>query len=464
MSTLHKDLSRIVDSDRLLEGASERALHAVDESSHTPNEPEIVAYPETTEEISSLLGWAYERGVAVTAWGAGTSLEGNPIPLEGGIVLDMSRMQQIRQLWPEDLQVRVQAGRPFHELNERLARHGLFFAPDPGASATIGGMIANNAGGVHAIKYGVTRDCVRGLQVVLADGRVIETGTRARKSSSSYDLTRLFIGSEGTLGIITEATLQLSGLPPHVMAIVATFPTMQQAAQTVTELMQAGLEPAALEIMAPDVNPLVNDLKGLQLDPQPTLLMEFHGSSATGLAEEIEFVRELCDANKVAHFDSGLGRDDRDRLWAGRYAVHEAIQVEAQGRDTLIVDVAVPVSAFPAIVDTAEDELRRHELEGYAFGHAGDGNLHVEILVDGSDETAWDRASAANEAMVHQALELDGTATGEHGIGIGKQPFMPQEHGSALQVMQQIKATLDPKNILNPGKKLNRRSGTIKAH
>ncbi|MFQ5795360.1 MAG: FAD-binding oxidoreductase [Candidatus Bipolaricaulia bacterium] len=445
-------LNAIVGAKRMTTGASELDLHAGDESFHERHRPDVVIYPASTEEVSRILAWANERRVPVTAWGAGTSLEGNPIPIHGGIVLDMHRMDQIVNVWPEDLQVRVQAGVVFTDLNDRLRRYGLFFPPDPGASATIGGMIANNAGGIRAVKYGVTRDHALGLQVVLADGRIIETGSRSIKSSSGYDLTRLFVGSEGTLGVITEATLRLTGIPEEVMAAVVPFASVEDAARAVSEIIGTGLSPSALELVDEEIISLINRFKGLTLEERPTLLIEFHGSSRTGLEEEIDFAREICSANGATAFDTGIGREERDRLWEARYAVHEAIRHAFSQYASIVADVAVPISRFPEIVRYVKQVAHKTGIPGLAFGHAGDGNLHVELVADLQNEEEWRQTNRANDAIVEYALDLGGTATGEHGIGIGKRKFMAREHGESLKVMEQIKKTFDPNDILNPGK------------
>jgi D-lactate dehydrogenase (cytochrome) len=395
---------------------------------------------------------ANARKISVTARGAGTSIEGNPVPLFGGIVLDMQRFDKILEIRPADFIAVVEAGVGYKDLNKAAGRYGLFFPPDPGAGAMIGGMIANNASGVRTIKYGATKDYVLKLTVVLANGEIIETGSLATKSSSGYDLNRLFVGSEGTLGIITQATLRLAGLPAHFSAALATFTTIEAAAQAVFEIMRWGFSPAALEILTTELVTMLNRDSELGLREEPTLFMEFHGASEVALEEELGPVEELCRDAGALSFQSGLGIGERNKLWEARYEVYESIKRTHPGADPFVADIAVPISRYPEIVKYAEEVVRDYGIIGYPFGHAGDGNVHLVFMGDAQDKEGWDRIQKANKAIVTRALELEGTCTGEHGVGIGKRQFMQQEHGKSLEVMRQIKALLDPQGILNPGK------------
>jgi D-lactate dehydrogenase (cytochrome) len=447
-------LYSVVGRDRISTGTSELDLHSHDESGHPSHRPHAVVWPHSTEEISKIVAYANEYEIPITPYAAGTSLEGNPIPVQGGIVLDMRKMDQILDIRPEDLQVTVQPGLDFKKLNDRLKKHGLFFPPDPGATATIGGMVANNAKGIRAIKYGSTGDQVLSLEVVLPDGRIIRCGTRAMRSSSGYDLVKLFVGSEGTLGVITEVTLRLTGLPREFMAAVACFDSVAHATHSVVQMVQAGLAPAALEFIDTDIIRLVNHFKQMKMHEAPTLFIECQGSSRVALEDEIRFVKELCDGNGCKTFAAGVGREERDRLWEARYSVHESIRCAYPGRRGYVVDVAVPISAYPEIVRFADEAITSRKLVGPAFGHAGEGNLHAEILFAPNDPAQQALAKEANHAIVHQALALGGTATGEHGVGIGKREFMPKEHGASLELMKQIKKLIDPHGIMNPGKKV----------
>jgi D-lactate dehydrogenase (cytochrome) len=442
----------MVGAERMSTGESVLELHSKDESFHQKRKPDVVVWPLRTEEISQILKMANEKRIPVTPWGAGTSLEGNPIPVEGGIVLDLQQMNHILEFRAEDLQVRVEAGVIYKELNEYLSRFGLFFPPDPGAAATVGGMVGNNASGIRTVKYGATKDFVLSMVVVRPSGEVMQVGTNAIKSSSGYDLCRLFVGSEGTLGVVTEVTLRLIGLPAEFMAAVAQFNLIREATDTVSQIMRSGLSPAALEFLdAPTVR-VVNQFKKLSLKERPTLFIEFHGASAVGLKEEVEIVKEICVEHRSLEFDSGIGREERNRLWEARYGVRESIQVSNPGFYRLVIDTAVPISKYPDMMEWAQKIVEKKGLKGYAFGHAGSGNLHMEIMGIPEEKAQWKKVQEAEEEIVYFALECGGTATGEHGIGIGKKKFMEKEHGESLLLMKQIKNLLDPNGIMNPGK------------
>lgn len=451
-SKVIEDIQSLVGDERISTGESVLDLHSKDESFHPRRRPELVVWPHTAEEISKILRIANEERIPVTPWGAGTSLEGNPIPVEGGIVLNLQQMNRILDFRREDLQVRVEGGVIYKELNQYLSHQGLFFPPDPGASATIGGMVANNASGIRTIKYGATKDFVLNMAIVLPSGEIIRAGTNATKSSSGYDLCRLFIGSEGTLGVFTEVTLRLVGLPAEFMAAVAQFESIREATQTVFEMMQSGLSPAALELLDAPTIQVVNRFKKLTYEEKPTLFIEFHGVSVSGLKEELELVKEICEDNRTLRFISGIGREDRNRLWEARYEVHEAIKVNHPGLSPLVIDTAVPISKYPEMVQWSQKAVEKSGLKGYAFGHAGSGNLHLEILGYPEDSANWQKVEETAEQIVAFALECHGTATGEHGIGIGKRKFMRREHGESLKLMRQIKDLLDPNGIMNPGK------------
>lgn len=431
---------------------ADRDQHARDQSFHEAHRPEVVIWPASAEEISAILRYANRHRIPVTPWGAGTSLEGNPIPLYGGIVLDTMRMNKILGVRPSDFQVDVQAGVKYKDMNEVLVRHGLFFAPDPGANASIGGMIANNAAGTRTPRYGTTKDNVLRLEVILASGEIIRTGTRAVKSSSGYDLVHLFIGSEGTLGVVTEATLQLAPLPDKFSAAIASFPSLEGATQAVSCIMGSGIVPAALEFLDPVTVRTLNASGDIKLPEQPTLMMEFHSATDAGLAEELAVVEEICKEEGCLRFEAGLGRGERDRLWRVRHQTYEILVRSNPGRAFLIVDVAVPISDYPRLVEMAAEAMSERGLQGYLVGHAGDGNLHPTIPYTPGDADSYALASAAEEAIVEFAIAMGGTATGEHGVGIGKRRFMTLEHKSSLGIMRAIKSTLDPNGILNPGK------------
>jgi D-lactate dehydrogenase (cytochrome) len=445
-------LSALVDSARFSTGQSNRELHLHDISAHRGTLPAGIIWPVSTEEVSKILAWAYEQDVPVTPWGAGTSTEGNPVPTRGGLVMDMTRMNKILDIRPQDLQTDVQPGVLRKELNRQAGKQGLFFPVDPGADATIGGMIANNASGVQTIKYGATKDYVMKLTVVLPQGNVIHTGCKAHKSSSGYDLSRLFVGSEGTLGVVTAATLRLTGIPSHHLAVTITFNQLEEASRAVAVMIGSGLEPAALELLTPELINLMNREKDLGLPEEPSLFCEFHGISKATLKETADLAKELCEDCGATRVRFGMEASQRAELWRARHEAWETIHRGHPGKETLIVDAAVPISRYPEMIIFSQKLVDENNATGYVFGHAGDGNLHVVLVGDPNDDQQWSVLEHINTQIVTQAVELGGTCTGEHGIGIGKRQFMELEHGQSYQLMRQIKDLIDPKGLLNPGK------------
>ena len=445
-------LKSLVGEERVSRGQSNLTIHSHDESFHAGYFPDVVVWPKKTEEVSTILSHANKRKIPVTPWGVGTSLEGNPLPMYKGIVLDFDQMDKILAIRAEDFQVDVQAGVKYQDMNKALRWNGLFFAPDPGANATIGGMIGNNASGVRTVKYGGTRDNVAKLTVVLANGDVIHPGNFAQKSSSGYDLVHLIIGSEGTLGIVTEATLKLAGIPERFSAAVATFPTVKQATQAVYDIMGLGLGPAALELLDVSTIKVINNEAQAGLKEAPTLFIEFTGTSDVALNEDVKFAETICADNGSSGFQAGVGRDERNRLWENRHKAYEYIKRSNPGQDFMILDTAVPLSKYQEMVEFAVETIEKFRIKGYAFGHAGDGNLHLVIAGDFSDAAFCKKRDEANFEIVSHAIAMGGTATGEHGVGIGKRKFMSLEHGESLDLMKQIKKMMDPNGILNPGK------------
>ena len=445
-------LSAMVAPDRFSTGQSNRELHTHDISPHHGPLPAGIIWPTGTEEVAKILSWSYARDIPVTPWGAGTSTEGNPVPTRGGLVLDMIRMDKIIEIRPQDLQADVQPGVLRKELNRRTGKYGLFFPVDPGADASIGGMIANNASGVKTVKYGATKDYVMKLTLVLPRGNIIHTGCKANKSSSGYDLTRLFVGSEGTLGIVTEATLKLTGIPSHHLATTINFKDLESASAAVAVLMGSGLEPAALELLPPGLISLMNREKNLNIPEVPSLFCEFHGVSKTALQETADLAKELCEDCGATGFKYGIEEKDRKELWRARHEAWETIHRAHPKKETLIVDAAVPISRYPDMIVYSQNLVDEYQVDGYVFGHAGDGNLHVVLAGDPADDLEWSTLEKINHAIVEKAVELGGTCTGEHGVGIGKRKFMQLEHGESYQLMRQIKELIDPKGLLNPGK------------
>lgn len=448
-------LQQLLSPDRVSTAASERAIHSADMSAHVPSLPDAIAWPETTEEVSAILRLAAEHRLPVTGWGAGSSLEGNPIPVRGGLVVDFGRMNRIVAIHDADFQITVQPGIHYKDMNKVLERYGLFFAPDPGANASIGGMIANNAAGTRTVKYGATRDNVLALEVVLAGGEIIRTGSRAVKQSAGYDLTHLIIGSEGTLGLVTEATLRLAPLPEHFSAALATFATTAAAAQAVYQIIGSGVGPAALELLDPVAIEYMNRDDEIDLPVAPTLLMEFHGPTVESLNVELDLVRAICAETGATHVEMVVGREDRNRLWRGRHQLGEILIRAHPGTRHVIADVAVPISHYPELAAYGAELMAAMDIRGTLFGHAGDGNMHTHTVAPEGDAEGLAQLHVYNDRLVMKAIELGGTCTGEHGVGIGKQKYLAAEHGeAAVAVMRRLKATLDPHGILNPGKVL----------
>ncbi len=426
--------------------------YARDESSQPAQTPLAVVWPETAEQVAAVLGLCNRHRVPVTARGGGSSLEGNAVPSPDGIVLSLERMNKILEVLPQDFQCRLQPGVIYDDLNRRLARDGLFFAPGPssGDVATIGGMIGNNAGGLNALRYGVTRDHVLRLQVALADGSLLWFGTRAMKTSSGFDLVRLMVGSEGLLGVVTEIVLRLHGLPERKTAM-ARFETLEAAAQAVFEIMSSGIVPGALELIDENSIAHINRYKGWDWPETPTLIFEFHGAPS-GIAEEVEMAREICAGLGASYFEVAETPARREQLWAGRKEITNAEKALYPDHIMLKGDIAVPLSHYAAAVQKAQALGEQYGLAVSIFGHAGDGNIHWHTLVPPSDAAALERGEQAAADLIRYALSVGGTATAEHGIGLAKRAFLLEEHGAAVEVMKRIKQALDPNGILNPGK------------
>ena len=445
-----EQLVQIVGAANISTAQADLDLHARDQSFHAGHSAEVVVWPQTGEQVASVLRLANEQRIPVTPWGVGTSLEGNPIPVYGGILLTFERMTNIIEVHADDFQVTVQPGIGHKDLNAQLARYGLFFAPDPGANATIGGMLANNAAGIRTVKYGASKDNVLQMKVALADGRLIRVGSRSIKQSAGYDLLHLFVGSEGTLGIITEATLKLVPVAEHMSAALAGFETVADAVQAVVAIRGSGLDPAALEFIDAQHAAMLRNAEGVDLTDHPTLFMEFHAAHAESLAMGLAMVQEICEEMGAVNFRSTTDATERKRLWHARHASFEITLRTFPTKKFFLGDVAVPISAYPALIEYIEQVRDDYGVDLFMIGHAGDGNIHVELPYETDDE--YLRCAEINALIVRKAQDLHGTATGEHGVGIGKARYMAYEHGPALDVMRSIKQTLDPNGILNPGK------------
>lgn len=447
------DRLRAILGTRLSLSAADRNQHAQSETFHRSPPPDAVAWPETADEVSAVLAACNAAGVAVIAWGTGTSLEGHALAVQGGVTLDLSRMDRVIELRPADMQATVQPGVTRESLNADLRATGLFFPVDPGANASLGGMAATRASGTTAVRYGTMRDNVLALQVVLADGRIIRTGTRAAKSSAGYDLTGLFVGSEGTLGVITELTLRLHGQPEDVAAAVCAFDSLAQAVDCVGATIQSGIGMARIEFVDAATVRAFNLGSGTTLPEQPHLMIEFHGSPAA-VREDAARFGEIAAEYGARDFDWATTPADRARLWRMRHGAYHACLALRPGATGLTTDVCVPMSHLPAAVQAAADDIAAEGMIGPILGHVGDGNFHSVLLVDPGSAAEIAAAKRIALRMAERALAVGGTISGEHGVGIGKRGLMAAQHGEAWQVMGQIKAALDPRGILNPGKLL----------
>jgi D-lactate dehydrogenase (cytochrome) len=437
--------------DRVSTAPAALAEHGQSESLVTAGLPEAVVFPRSTDEVAALARWSAAHRVPLIGWGAGTSLEGHALAVRGGVTVDFRDMAAVLDIRAEDRLARVQPGITREALNQALRATGLMFPVDPGANASLGGMASTRASGTTAVRYGTMRDNVRGLTVVLAGGEVIRTGTAAPKSAAGYDLTALFVGAEGTLGLITELTLRLSAQPEAVMTAVAAFPTVRASIDCVIATMQMGLAPARIEFLDEATVAACNAFSRLNLPGQPQLLVEFHGHPQA-LAEDVGRFRDLAQGFGGEGLDWADRQEDRTRLWAARHSAYRAILAARPGARAVVTDVCVPISALADAVEETRADIAAAGLPGPILGHVGDGNFHAILLVDPArpDEAATAHALAAR--MADRALRLGGTITGEHGVGFGKAPYMAAEHGAAWPVMGRIKAALDPLGLMNPGK------------
>jgi D-lactate dehydrogenase (cytochrome) len=447
---LISQISAIVGESNCSTADIQRELHSKDQSMFPPTLPDVVVWVETAEQVSEILILANTHRIPVTPWGVGTSLEGNPMPIHGGILISFQKMADVVEVHADDFQVTVQPGIGYKDLNEKLARYGLFFPPDPGANATIGGMIANNAAGIRTVKYGATRDNVLSLQVVLADGRILRLGSRSVKQSSGYDLVHLMIGSEGTLGIVIEATLKLAPIAEHKIAVQAVFETVAQAVETVVAIRGSGLDPVALEFIDRHMAWMMNNNPNVELEEKPQLFMEFHATHEDALEQTIVFIREICEDIGATKIHATADSKKRANLWYARHHAFESFQRAHPNKRAYLNDVAVPISVYPELVNFIHKLRETAPIPAYMLGHAGDGNIHVVFPFGDDDE--YQIASELNARIVEKAISMGGTATGEHGVGMGKIRFMKQEHGEAFEVMRSIKQVLDPNGIMNPGK------------
>ena len=437
--------------DRLSTSAAICAQHGKDESYHQAHAPDAVAFPRNTEEVAAIVKLCARHQTPVIAFGTGTSLEGHVAALKGGICVDMTQMNAILRVNAEDLDATVEAGVTRKQLNEHLRDTGLFFPIDPGADASLGGMAATRASGTNAVRYGTMRENVLSLTVVLADGRVIRTARRARKSAAGYDLTRLFVGSEGTLGVITELTVRLYGIPEAISAAVCAFPTLENAVDTVISTIQAGVPVARIELLDEAQMAAINKYSKLDHQVAPTLFFEFHGSPG-GVAEQSETVKSIAAEYGGADFRWATTAEQRSKLWQARHDAYYAALALRPGSKGWATDVCVPISRLAECIRETKQDLAQSPIPSALVGHVGDGNFHLVFMIDPDRPEEIAEASRLNDRMVARALSMEGTCTGEHGVGYGKMNFLIAEHGEAVSVMRTIKRALDPDNIMNPGK------------
>ena len=441
----------IGDPARVSTGDSERDLHAADITFHPPHRPDVVVHVRTTEEVSAVLTLAAERRVPVTPFAAGTSLEGHVIPVAGGISLDLTRMDRILAITPEDLTATVQPGVTRSALERAAAEHGLFFPVDPGADATLGGMAATNAAGTTTVRYGKMRANVLALEAVLPGGSVIRAGSGASKTSAGYDLLGLLIGSEGTLAVITELTVRLFGIPEHAVVLRISFPDVTAAARAAVAMVAAGAGVTRVELLDGWTVSAINAHEGTDLPPVPTLFVEAAGTEQS-VTSDLELVRTLAEGEGAEELVAERDPTARARLWAARHAAAYAAAAAAPGKLPRATDVCVPLSELAGAVALARAEVDRRGLVAGIVGHAGDGNVHVALHVDPGDPAELASADELTDVLVADALARGGTCTGEHGIGLGKRDALQREHPDLIPLMRGIKDVFDPHGIMNPGK------------
>ena len=438
--------------DRLSTGESIREIHGRDEAYSTPALPDAVAFPESTEEVSKIMKICSQFQVPVVPFGIGTSLEGHVIPIHGGISVDTSRMNKVLEIHESDLDAVVQPGVSRTQLNDELRATGLMFTVDPGADATLGGMAATRASGTNTVRYGTMRENVMALEVVLPDGTIIQTGSRARKSSAGYDLTHLFVGSEGTLGIITELTVRLFGQPETILAATCAYETVDDAVNTVIMAIQMGIPLARVELLDEMQMKGMNIFNpDLNLPEKPHLFLEYHGSEAS-VKEQVELFEGVAEEFGVSDFAWATKVEDRNHLWAARHNAYYAGKSLRKGCESVITDCCVPVSNLADCISRTKELIQDAGMIAPIVGHVGDGNFHLLILFDPKDPDEFVRAKSLASEVNRVALSFGGTVTGEHGVGTGKKEYMLEEHGNAYALMATLKRAIDPNNIMNPGK------------
>ena len=431
---------------------STRANYARGEDTYDPVLSKAVVFPETNEEVSKILSLCNKHKVPVVPFGTGTSLEGNVVGNEKGITISLEKMNKILSVNVEDFDCRVQACVTKEQLNEHLREDGVFFPIDPGANAAIGGMASTSASGTMAVKYGTMKTVITGLTVVLPTGEIINTGSRTKKTSAGYNLTNLFIGSEGTLGIITEIQLRLSPIPESIMSAVCHFPSLERAVQTAQQVIQYGVPIARIEMLNKDQMEIsINYSKLKDIEPVPTLFFEFHGSEVSN-QENIKIVEEISEDNSGSSFKWAKDLEERNKLWKARWDVYYSVKALINNGRVYSTDVCLPISNITECVNFAEQETKKLGLRAPMVGHLGDGNFHVILPYDPKEEGTYDKIRDFSDSLIKKTLELNGTITGEHGVGLHKKAYLMQEHGDCIPLMKIIKKSIDQNNIMNPGK------------
>jgi len=447
-------LTEIVGADHFTDQLEELVPYSYDASMNI-HRPDAAVWPESTEQIAEIVKFANEYKIPVVPRGAGTSLSGGVIPIKGGIILDLSRMNRILEISVENRYARVQAGVVCDDLNRQLAKHGFTFPPDPASStvATIGGNVATNAGGIKGAKYGTTRDYVLGLQVVLPSGEVMRTGSYTMKCVSGYDLAKLFVGAEGTLGVIAEVTLKINPLPRHAMTAVATYAKLEDAGKAIFQTMTSGVLPSVMEILDKVTLKSIKENTDLDLpQAEAMILTETDGYTWEEVEAQMEVVLRILKQNNPSLIKTAKDEKERLSLWKARKSAYATLA--RTSTSFVLDDVTVPISRIPELLVGIQDIAQRHGLQVATYGHAGDGNLHPQILYDEYNPVTVEKMERVEEAIFHLAISLKGTLTGEHGIGLSKANYMTLEHDSVeMALMRQIKRTLDPNNIMNPGKR-----------
>ena len=448
---LQSELKKILNG-RFSKSESTRANYARGEDTYDPVLSKAVVFPETNEEVSKILKLCNEHKIPVVPFGTGTSLEGNVVGNENGITISLEKMNKVLSVNAEDFDCRVQACVTKEQLNEYLREDGVFFPIDPGANAAIGGMASTSASGTMAVKYGTMKTVISGLTVVLPNGDIINTGGRTKKTSAGYNLTNLFIGSEGTLGIITEVHLRLSPIPESIMSAVCHFPTLEDAVQTAQQVIQYGIPIARIEMLNKDQMGIsINYSKLTDIEAVPTLFFEFHGSESSN-NENIKIVEEISKDNKGSSFKWAKDLEERNKLWRARWDVYYSVKALINNGRVYSTDVCVPISKITECVNFAEEQAKKFGVRAPMVGHLGDGNFHVVLPFDPAKKEMYKQIRAFNDSLIKKALELNGTITGEHGVGLHKKEYLLDEHPDNIPVMKSIKRTMDPNNIMNPGK------------